>query len=186
MKLNNKGYLIAEIIVASVIAMGLAYFLLELVIDVKNKNDSYYVTTMLETDKTLMTKEVMDDVSSYKIKDIYTNNINYVDITFIIDGKDVNKRITIDKNKKLFKYGIFENDVYINDEYYFEKEFDSKLNISDIKITNVCYYNNFYVDCNSLEQSIKDSIDNKLLTLLVNAKTNYSDTDYGINININY
>ena len=71
MKLNNKGYLIAEIIVASVIAMGLAYFLLELVIDVKNKNDSYYVTTMLETNKTLMTKEVMDDVSSYKIKDIY-------------------------------------------------------------------------------------------------------------------
>ena len=42
-KLNNKGYLTVEVVLASVIAFGLAYFLLNLTIKVKDKNDDMLV-----------------------------------------------------------------------------------------------------------------------------------------------
>ena len=40
-KLNNKGYLTVEVVLASVIAFGLAYFLLNLTIKVKDATISY-------------------------------------------------------------------------------------------------------------------------------------------------
>ena len=60
--MNNKGYLLVEIIVASVIAMSMMYFLLEITIKLKNINEDYYVETKLETDQILMIKAVMNDI----------------------------------------------------------------------------------------------------------------------------
>ena len=37
-KLNNKGYMLIEIILAFVIAMGIAYFMFELITVKQNKN----------------------------------------------------------------------------------------------------------------------------------------------------
>ena len=42
MKLNNKGYMLVEIIVASVIALVMAYFLIDITIRLVNKNNDYY------------------------------------------------------------------------------------------------------------------------------------------------
>ena len=39
MKLNKKGYMLVEIILASALAFGLAYFILELTLKVKEKDD---------------------------------------------------------------------------------------------------------------------------------------------------
>ena len=56
-KLNNKGYMLVEIILASVIAFGVAYFILDLVIKLKNKNDDLFVDTPVSyTHLTLPTK----------------------------------------------------------------------------------------------------------------------------------
>ena len=43
MKLNNKGYMLVEIIVASVIALVMAYFLIDITIRLVNKNNDYYL-----------------------------------------------------------------------------------------------------------------------------------------------
>lgn len=190
MKINNKGYLMVEIIVASVIAMGLAYFILELVIDLKNRNEDYYVNTLLETDKALMTREVMNDISNYKIKSITSNNTDYVEFVFYINGEEKHKRITIAEEEGIyiFKYGIFELGTYVIDEQYYQKEFSNKLKLGEVKITNNCYSKDTgsYIECkDSTDESMKN-VENGLVTISIVAKTLYSDYNYGLELNVNY
>ena len=56
---NNKGYMLVEIILASVIAFGIAYFILDMTIKLKNKNDDLLVETQVMTDKTIITNKFM-------------------------------------------------------------------------------------------------------------------------------
>ena len=66
-RLNNRGYLIVELILASVLAMTVAYFLLNLVVKMSSKNQDLYVETALLTDKAIMTNLVMEDVNKYTL-----------------------------------------------------------------------------------------------------------------------
>ena len=72
-KLNNKGYMLVEIILAFAIAMGIAYFMFELIIKMKNKNDDLLVKTLVATDQAIIYNTIMSD--------IYTNGFNCNDIT---------------------------------------------------------------------------------------------------------
>lgn len=184
MRLNNKGYLIVEVIVASVLAFGLAYFLLELVVDLKNKNEDYYVNTLLETDKALMTREVMNDISNYKIKGITTNNTDYVEFTLYTDKIELKKRITIEDNT--FKYGMYDGREYIMESDYFEKKFANELNVTGITMTNNCYYDTGFSQCKELRDPSMSNVTNGLITISIDAKTAYSDYNYGVELNINY
>ena len=56
---NNKGYMLVEIILASAIAFGIAYFIIDLTIKLKNKNDDLMVETLMNTDKTIITNKLM-------------------------------------------------------------------------------------------------------------------------------
>lgn len=58
-KLNNKGYMLIEIILASAIAFALAYFMLELTLKVKERNDYLLAATMTATDKTILSNMIM-------------------------------------------------------------------------------------------------------------------------------
>ena len=59
MKLNKKGYMLVEIILASALAFGLAFFIIDLVIRLKNKNDDLLVESLITTDKTIITNKLM-------------------------------------------------------------------------------------------------------------------------------
>ncbi len=59
MNKNNKGYMLVEIILASVIALGIAYFIISLTIKAKNKNDDTFVETVVSTDKSIVTNKLM-------------------------------------------------------------------------------------------------------------------------------
>ena len=59
MKLNKKGYMLVEIILASGLAFGLAFFIIDLVIRLKNKNDDLLVESLITTDKTIITNKLM-------------------------------------------------------------------------------------------------------------------------------
>ena len=59
MKLNKKGYMLVEIILASALAFGLAFFIIDLVIRLKNKNDDLLVENLITTDKTIITNKLM-------------------------------------------------------------------------------------------------------------------------------
>ena len=46
MKINNKGYLLVEIVIAAVIAFAIAYFLFDLTVNLGNKEEDYYINTL--------------------------------------------------------------------------------------------------------------------------------------------
>lgn len=60
LKLNNKGYMLVEIILASVIAFGVAYYIINLTIKLKNKNDDLLVETQVKTDQAIITNKLME------------------------------------------------------------------------------------------------------------------------------
>ena len=84
-KLNNKGYMLIELILASALAFGIAYFLISLTMQLKNKNDDMLVETLTMTDQAIITNIIM--------KDLYANN-----------GVDFNCDDIIVENEKTFKY----------------------------------------------------------------------------------
>ena len=104
MKLNRKGYMLVEIILASAIAFGVGYFILQMVINLKNKNDDLLVETLSATDQTIIMNKLMQyansssdfDCSKLKINDkkiIYDTDIidivnEYVDVGTISCNND--------------------------------------------------------------------------------------------------
>ena len=161
MKLNNKGYMLVEVIIASAIALIMAYFLIDITITLTNKNNDYYVESTLITDKNLITKEIMDDVNNPEYSlieisidiegDVTTATLNYKSIN---DNSTLERELIINKNTNEIKYG----------EY--TKKLDDILTIRDFKIE-------------------KDE-NQKQLYISIPAYTNYSDVDYGINLVIPY
>ena len=94
-KLNNKGYMLVEIILASVLAFGVAYFIIDLTIKLKNKNDDLVVETQVVTDQTIIYNKLMKYI---KEPDFSCDNITIEEKT--IKYKDelidiVNKYTTI-------------------------------------------------------------------------------------------
>ena len=94
-KLNNKGYMLVEIILASVIAFGVAYFILDLVIKLKNKNDDLFVDTLARTDQAIITNTIM--------RDIYNKNTQF-------SCNNITK--SVDDNKFKYKDTIIEVNKY--------------------------------------------------------------------------
>ena len=93
-KMNNKGYILVEIILASALAMIVAYFVIELTIKLKNKNDDLLVKTLVSTDQAIMYNTIMSDVYNSE----NTVNCAYID-----------SKLDIDTDKNVFKYGEFTN-----------------------------------------------------------------------------
>ena len=62
MKLNNRGYMLVEIILASAIAFGMAYFLLNMTIELKNKNDDLLAETLVATDEAIIMNGIMSNL----------------------------------------------------------------------------------------------------------------------------
>lgn len=58
MNTNRKGYMLVEIIVAFALTLGIAFFLIELIIKFKNNNDDLLVEMQLETDRTIITNKL--------------------------------------------------------------------------------------------------------------------------------
>ena len=94
LKLNNKGYMLVEIILAFSIAMGITYFITDLTIKLKNKNDDLVVKTLVSTDRGIIYNTIM--------KDLY-NTEGEINCEYI-EGK-----MSIDTDNNIFKYNEFVN-----------------------------------------------------------------------------
>ena len=159
MKLNNKGYMLVEIIVSSVIALVMAYFLIDITISMVNKNNDYYVESVLLTDKSLITKEIMDDI----------NNNKYI-LTNVNQKSNTDVELTFRNYTDNFSYTEEKKELTINNNTItygeYSKELSNELNIIGINITK------------------KEDI--KQLFISIPAYTNYSNIDYGINLVVPY
>lgn len=92
---NNKGYMLVEIILAFALAMVIMFFMTELTIKLKNKNDDMLVRTLVATDQAIIYNTIMED--------LYENG----SYNSTMDCNDVKDKIEI--NGKKFKYGSFVN-----------------------------------------------------------------------------
>lgn len=71
LKLNRKGYMAVEIILASVVAITIAIFLIDITVKLVNKTDDYHVDTVFVNDKALIIKNIKEEMQN----DINSNGI---------------------------------------------------------------------------------------------------------------
>lgn len=91
--LNNKGYMLVEIILAFVLAMVVMYFVTELTIKLKNKNDDLLVKTLVATDQAIIYNTIM--------RDLY-NTDSDINCDYLVDNG-----LSISRN--VFEYKEFKN-----------------------------------------------------------------------------
>lgn len=120
MKLNNKGYMVIEIVLASMIAFGIAYFLFDLTISLKNKSDDLQANTIIMSDRTIIENYIMKTLKDSGSSSCDGNRITYSyisededDITgeiYVIDGNFVDSRNgEFVYKKKLNDYATYGN-----------------------------------------------------------------------------
>lgn len=88
-KINNKGYMLVEIIVAFSLAIAIMYIITELTVKVKNRNDDLRVRTLTASDQAIIYNTIMKDI---------VDNKNTFDCDNVQIDKDNNKITYTDKN----------------------------------------------------------------------------------------
>lgn len=85
MKLNNRGYMLVEIILASALAFGMAYFMISMTLKLKNKNDDLLVETLAVTDQTIIANGIMSTLKGDNCTSV-NNRLSVVGKKVMIDG----------------------------------------------------------------------------------------------------
>lgn len=169
-KLNNKGYMLIEIIVASVLAIGIGYYLIELTFNFSNKNDDTYQSVYMLSDKTVITKSIMNDLEGKVVTNIVLDddiNDGVVGIEFNADDNDDNtddfRKLTINQDTKEIKYGLYKNGNFdTNDESYYYKKLSNSVIVGDISV-------------------FKES---SIVNIIIPMSTIYDDTGYEIKLSV--
>lgn len=104
-KLNNKGYMLVELILASTIAMAVAYFMIDVTIKLKNRNDDLLVRTLVATDQAIIYNTIMKDLTTNMLEKTCDNvNIEVEGTQGSYYIKYENKKTETTKNIPLNKY----------------------------------------------------------------------------------
>lgn len=138
MKLNRKGYMLVEIVIASVLAFGIAYYLLNLTYKFKNTNTDLQESYIYTKDKLVITKNIMSDLENGIVSEV--NKIeDGVTFKIRLGDKIESRKLVINKENKYIEYGKT-NDSYssfiTNDSSYYKKELEKSLDFNDLIINN--------------------------------------------------
>lgn len=128
-KLNNKGYITVEIIIASVITFAIAFFLIDITANVVSDTDDAYIETVLLTDKALIIKnikkQIEDDIKNHqKVKTILTSGNDTTETITITYYDNTKRYLSLDSEQKSITYE------YNNQVFYRKKLDDSLSNLS--------------------------------------------------------
>ena len=113
-KLNNKGYLLVEIIVASTLAIGIGYFLVRLTIKFSKQEEDIYHSLFYTSQKNVITSTIMDDLSTHEITSVSISTPKII-ITYK-DGTRAEINVDSSNNKLSFnneEKWEFENNILI-------------------------------------------------------------------------
>ena len=80
-KLNNKGYLLVEIIVAATLALGIGYFLVRLTIKFSKQEEDIYYSLYNTNEKSILTRAIMEDIESIGATEVKKNG-NNIELTY--------------------------------------------------------------------------------------------------------
>lgn len=139
MKLNRKGYLTVEIILASVIAFAIAFFLMEITVKLVSHTDDTYRDTIVTTDSSLVTRNIKKEIKKVINEEGNNKTISEIkceeDKKCTITFKDTNGNTT-DNSVETDKNTIYYKDENGNPKY--SKELDNS--ISELKIYSLKIY----------------------------------------------
>ena len=161
-KLNRKGYLTIEIIVASVITFIIAFFLIDLTMKLVDNTDNAYVDVLLITDKTLIINNIKKELE----KDMLENG----SIHKVVCDEDA-KKCTITLNNGTLRY------LSVNDD----NEIKYQKNLDEDETEDI-YSKKIH---NSLSDiSISSSTDHGYYNFKISGENIFIDEDYEMNINV--
>lgn len=176
MKVNRKGYMLVEIIVAFVLAMTIVYYLLNLTFRFKNTNEDIFQSYKYMNDKIQVTRNIMSDldgtildgfVSCHPIEDG-----DKLDLIFKLVGETTNRGLSINYGDNSITYGATGDDYavdgisfYENSDSYYKKVLEDSLVIEKINCEDIGSTNG--------------------LAIKVPISSIYDDNDYSIKIFVN-
>lgn len=152
-KINNKGYMIVEIIISATLAMIISYFMMDLIIKLKEKYDYVQNDTELMSDKIIITNEILGD--------LYNKNITSAEkisnsIKFVSGAGEL--WLKYEESSSTIKYC---RDSACSSIIY-QKKLDDKLKDKSV--------------------DVQVDVENNIASFIVTAKTLTSTKDYGVKI----
>ncbi len=149
-KLNNKGYMLIELIVSAVMAFSLGYYLLNLTYNFADRNENLYLSNIMLSYKALVTKNIMNDLEKLTITEVKSTNNNEVEIT---TKESETRTIYIDSNSNTIKYKEGNNTIYtkkFKDNIKIEQQEDGKyyklISKDKLQIITITYSNIYIKD----------------------------------------
>ena len=157
MKLNRRGYIAVEIILASIVSITIAVFLIDITIRLVNRTDNNYIDTIFVSDKALLTKnikeEIENDISNKGVIDSISCSNSNCNIIFNDDGSS--KELSIEGNK--VTYGSY------------TKEVDKRLG-GEVKVNSSISNDKKYIIINITFTNIFDDSDYSVIVPISNKK----------------
>ena len=140
--------MLVELILSSVLAMTIAFYLINLTYDLKNKDEDLYQSIQYETVKTAITKNIMNDLETLTVTEIQSstkeedtvktsNHLLTVKKGEIEELRNIQiKTQTKEQLETTIYYGKWDETTQTfvkNDLSYYEKKLDPTLIIKEIK-----------------------------------------------------
>lgn len=166
MKLNNKGYMLIEIIFASVLAVSIAYYLLDLTYKFKNTDEDIYQSIEYLNDKNMITKNIMNDLQRGSITEFVQENDS---VKFVLRIEEDSSVVLEERRLEILEsddgiwlyYGLYQNGAYVtSDKSYYERTFSSALIVGDIEM----------------------NLEENSVNIVIPMSTMYGDIDYNIKL----
>lgn len=184
--MNRKGYLMVEVVVATVIAVSISFFLINIVMNIMSKTDDITEELKYMTVNTSISKVLEEDLSHFQISELSFNSSSkevYFTYNFCPENeeklcKNIRKKILITKenNKTYFKYGSIkeDNSFDTDDTSYYVREIPKELTLDEIIFSD---NKDLYPNAN-----IYDSI----LVMTIPMRNIFENKNYDIKVAIGY
>ncbi len=169
MKLNRKGYLIVEIIVASVLAMGIAFFLVRLTISFSRKDEDIYKSITFTNNKNIITNKIMEDINNYTLINVKKEGDYKVTFTYAESSGNKDKSLVLDNNNKIITYDNYTKSIG-NSLELGSASFEVKDNYTSIVIPITNIYND---EDYSIRLFIPYTVKSSVSTLSLGAYVSY-------------
>ena len=155
-KIDNKGYMIVEIIISATLAMIISYFMMDLIIKLKEKYDYVQNDTELMSDKIIITNEILGDLYNKNVTSV--EKISNYSIKFVSGSEELWLKYESDTIKYCSDENCNDNDII------YQKKLDDKLKDKSVAV------------------DVQVNEEKKIASFIVTAKTLTSTKDYGIKI----
>ena len=184
--MNRKGYLMVEVVVATVIAVSISFFLINIVMNIMSKTDDITEELKYMTVNTSISKVLEEDLSHFQISELSFNSSSkevYFTYNFCPEDEEklcenIKKKILITKenNKTYFKYGSIkeDNSFDTDDTSYYVREIPKELTLDEIIFSD---NKDLYPNAN-----IYDSI----LVMAIPMRNIFENKNYDIKVAIGY